>query len=43
LSLDSVILHYPATSKKKRREYNLKTGPDGMNTKGLSNRQTMSP
>jgi hypothetical protein len=23
LSLDSVILHYPATNKKKRREYKL--------------------
>jgi hypothetical protein len=26
LSLDSVILHYPATNKKKRREYNGRNG-----------------
>jgi hypothetical protein len=25
LSLDSTILHYPATNKKKRREYNAST------------------
>jgi hypothetical protein len=39
LSLDSVILHYPATNKKKRREYYSSDSP----TLSMANRMTRLP